>query len=335
MEGETEALLKVSAISSAFMAFSRFSAAKFPPGFCRLLSLLPVISALFFLPLCFSSVHLRGISGFFLCWLAVFKLLLLSFAAGPLSPSLPFHYFLPLALLPVNLRPAANRRKPLHLLHTAVKAVLFCTLLSFYSYRERFPFFLLVLLYCCHIYLSLELLLAAAAFLAGGVLGLHLEPQFDAPYRSTSLQDFWGRRWNLMVTAVLRPSVYNPVRRRWGAAAGVLATFLVSGVMHELMYFYMTLALPTGEVLCFFLLHGLCTLVEMRVKKAAGGRQWRLHPAPAATATLVFVAATAFWLFFPPLLRNGTDQRALEELEAMIGFLKGSSDAILGSFGLL
>ncbi|PKA60034.1 putative long-chain-alcohol O-fatty-acyltransferase 4 [Apostasia shenzhenica] len=335
MEGEIEALLKVSAISSALMAYARFSSAKIPPGFLRLLFLLPVISSLFFLPLGFSSIHLRTISGFFLAWLAVFKLLLLSFDAGPLSPSLPFLSFLPVALLPVNLR-AATRRKPPHLLPTAIKALLFSFLVSFYSYRYRFPLFLLLLLYCFHIYLTAELVYAGAAFLASGLLGLNLEPQFDAPYRTTSLQDFWGRRWNLVVTTVLRPSVYNPIRRRWGSAAGFLATFLVSGVMHELMVYYVTLAPPTGEMLCFFLLHGVCTVLEVRLKKAAGNREggWRVHPAAATGATLGFVVATGFRLFLPPMMRNGSDERVLEECEAMIGFFKKGSEAILGRFRL-
>uniref|UniRef100_A0A2N9ISK3 Uncharacterized protein n=1 Tax=Fagus sylvatica TaxID=28930 RepID=A0A2N9ISK3_FAGSY len=30
------------------------------------------------------------------------------------------------------------------------------------------------------------------------LVGVELEPQFDEPYLATSLQDFWGRRWNLM-----------------------------------------------------------------------------------------------------------------------------------------
>ncbi|KAJ4866546.1 putative long-chain-alcohol O-fatty-acyltransferase 3 [Raphanus sativus] len=33
-------------------------------------------------------------------------------------------------------------------------------------------------------------------------LGCDLEPQFNEPYLATSLQDFWGRRWTSMVTAI-------------------------------------------------------------------------------------------------------------------------------------
>ncbi|KAK4360075.1 hypothetical protein RND71_022304 [Anisodus tanguticus] len=41
---------------------------------------------------------------------------------------------------------------------------------------------------------------------------VELEPPFDEPYKTSSLQDFWRRRWNLMVTNILRPTVYDPVR---------------------------------------------------------------------------------------------------------------------------
>ncbi|KAE8813679.1 putative long-chain-alcohol O-fatty-acyltransferase 4 [Hordeum vulgare] len=69
------------------------------------------------------------------------------------------------------------------------------------------------------------------------LLGMGLEPQFDRPYLSASLRDFWGRRWNLSVPVVLRPCVYRPVRARLGPAAGVLAAFVVSGLVHELMFY--------------------------------------------------------------------------------------------------
>ncbi|KAE8783096.1 putative long-chain-alcohol O-fatty-acyltransferase 4 [Hordeum vulgare] len=76
------------------------------------------------------------------------------------------------------------------------------------------------------------------------VLGMGLESQFDRPYLSASLWDFWGRRWNLSVPVVLRSGVYRPVRARLGPAAGVLAAFVVSGLVHELMFY------PPGRTWC-------------------------------------------------------------------------------------
>ncbi|KAK7274684.1 hypothetical protein RIF29_15781 [Crotalaria pallida] len=57
--------------------------------------------------------------------------------------------------------------------------------------------------YCLHIYLVLEVILFIVALLAQTLLGFELEPHFDEPYLASSLQYFWGRRWNLVVVNIL------------------------------------------------------------------------------------------------------------------------------------
>jgi hypothetical protein len=57
-----------------------------------------------------------------------------------------------------------------------------------------------------HVYLALELVLAAAS---RALVGLELEPRFDRPYLSALLRDFWGRRWNLSIPALLRQRVFR------------------------------------------------------------------------------------------------------------------------------
>ncbi|GMN36466.1 hypothetical protein TIFTF001_006048 [Ficus carica] len=109
-------------------------------------------------------------------------------------------------------------------------------------------------------------ILAMVGSLARAALGVELEPQFDKSYLSTSLQDFWGRRWNLMASNILRPTVYDPVTsvssraiwRKWAPLPAVIAAFFVSGLMHELIFFYLGRSNPTWDLTCFFLLHGVC-----------------------------------------------------------------------------
>ncbi|OVA20220.1 hypothetical protein BVC80_157g7 [Macleaya cordata] len=182
-------------------------------------------------------------------------------------------------------------------------------------------------------YFTLEILLATGAALARFLLGLELEPQFNDPYLSTSLQDFWGRRWNLMVTGILRSTVYVPVRcictlifgRKWSLVFALLATFAVSGLMHELMFYYMSLMWPNWEVMWFFALHGICLAVEISLKKAllSTGCKWRLHPLGSGPLTIGFVVVTGFWLFFPAFGRFDADVRANEEIVEFAGFVKG------------
>ncbi|KAI4307936.1 hypothetical protein L6164_031060 [Bauhinia variegata] len=211
-----------------------------------------------------------------------------------------------------------------------IKLLLLALIICAYDYRENLhPRFILAL-YCCHMYLGLELILALSAVPARAIFGFEIEPQFNEPYLSTSLQDFWGRRWNLMVTNILRPTVYHPLRYlftrvlgpTWGQPPATFATFIVSGVMHEFIYYYFTRAPPTWEVTWFFLLHGTCTAVEMAVKKAVVHRGWRLHRLVSRPLTVAFLVITGEWLFFPQLLRNGVDRRTIREYAIMVELVK-------------
>lgn len=106
------------------------------------------------------------------------------------------------------------------------------------------------------VYLLVDVVFGLCNIVVNFALGMDLELPSDDPYFSTSLRDFWGRRWNLMVTNLLRHTVYIPVRtgsndvlgRRWASLPGVIASFLVSGLMHELLFYYVTRATPTWGV---------------------------------------------------------------------------------------
>uniref|UniRef100_A0A0E0LLQ8 Wax synthase domain-containing protein n=1 Tax=Oryza punctata TaxID=4537 RepID=A0A0E0LLQ8_ORYPU len=336
MASELRALAAVSAAVAPAMAYARFATARLAPGLPRLGALLPVLALLPFLPFAFSSIHLRTISAFSLVWLCVFKLLLLAAGHGPLHPSLPLVRFVACAALPVKVMDDEKRRKPTSrrlapefVLSYAAKAAVFAALVSARCYREGMPAYAVVAFDGAHVYLMLELFLATAAAAARVVLGAELEPQFDRPYLATSLADFWGRRWNLMVPAVLRPSVYRPVRARHGAAAGVAAAFLVSGIMHEVLFYYITLdpGCTTGEVTAFFALHGACVVAERwwwaARRRGHGAWRWRAPPRAVATAmTLAFVTGTGSWLFFAPVTRSGLDKAIVAECEGVVAFLE-------------
>nr|GMD02892.1 acyl-CoA--sterol O-acyltransferase 1-like [Ipomoea batatas] len=178
-------------------------------------------------------------------------------------------------------------------------------------------------------YLFIDIILALVAALARAVLGLELEPTFNEPYLSSSLQDFWGSRWNLMVNRILRPAVYSPfldvsdkyLGRKWATYPAVIATFMVSGLMHELIYFYLSRVRPTWEVTWFFLLHGACVALEIAVKKALRGR-CRLPGILGTILTLGFFTLTVCWLFLPQLLRCDVLVKVLAEYAALGSFVK-------------
>lgn len=335
IEGEISSFIKVWLSASLSLTYCYIAAKMLRSGASRITAFLPVVCLLLLLPLQLHSMHLVGTTAFFLAWLATFKLLMLAFHKGPLStPSLSLPRFLAVACLPIKLRQDDAKEKgpekgAKSLLNYGVKGVLFGLLLKMYDYEDHIHPKLIMVIYSFHVYLCLELILAIVAATARGLLGAELEPQFNEPYLSASLQDFWGRRWNLMVTRILRPTVYLPVMgwsarvvgRKWAPLPAVMSAFAVSGFMHELIFYYLGRVRPTWEITWFFLLHGSCLVAEIAVKKAVGGR-WRLPRAVGTVLTVAFVLVTSFWLFFPPLLRCKGDERGLAEVAAVGAFLK-------------
>ncbi|XP_058782226.1 probable long-chain-alcohol O-fatty-acyltransferase 5 [Vicia villosa] len=336
MEDEIKKFIKVWLTSTICLCYCYYISSKIPKGFLRFLSISPILYLFITLPLNLSSFHLGGPTIFFLVWLSTFKLILFSLNQPPLFP-LPntvFH-FISIASLPINPTNPTNPKTTLlpkkpNLPLVFFKVVILVVLICCYEYREHMHPHLILFLYCIHMYLGIELVLALSAAPVRTVFGFEIEPQFNEPYLSTSLQDFWGRRWNLTVTRTLRPTVYNPVRHavssyvgtKFATSIATLATFVVSGLMHEVIYYYLARVSPTWEVTWFFVLHGVCTSVEVAVKKIVLRRGWRLHRAVSGLITVAFLAVTGNWLFFPQLLRNGVDRKGIEEYEVIMDFVK-------------
>ncbi|GAB4830768.1 hypothetical protein Ancab_004801 [Ancistrocladus abbreviatus] len=232
--------------------------------------------------------------------------------------------------------PPVIKKPPRSPLHYIIKFALLVPMLKIYDYRDHLHPNLIWLIYCLHIYFSLELILAAVATAAMVFLDLELDPQFNEPLLSTSLQDFWGRRWNLMVTSILRPTVYEPAMdiytrilgRRLAQLLAVFTTFVASAVMHEVVLYHLGRLRPTLEVTFFFLLHGVCVCVEIAVKKAVSGSKWRLYRVVSGPLTMGFVIATGIWLFLPPMLRCKVDDRGFEEYAMVGAFVRNMSRSL-------
>ncbi|KFK28707.1 hypothetical protein AALP_AA7G036400 [Arabis alpina] len=338
MEQELRNLINVWISAVISICYCYYISSRISKGLLRLLSLLPICVLFLLLPLFLSSVHFCSFSALFLSWLANFKLLLFAFDQGPLCPLPPnLPRFICFACFPIKVRQNSSpntiknshcNNEPMPTWVLAVKVVVFGVLLHVYEYSHGWPQFVVLALYCLHIYLEVELALVFVGAVVSTFLGCDIEPVFNEPYLATSLQDFWSRRWNLMVSAVLRSTVHIPVQRfatRFlgsdkAVLAGVMASFLVSGLMHEVVYFYAIRLPPTWEVTCFFVLHGVATATEIVVKRTL---QWRPpHRAVSGIAVLTFVSVTGVWLFLPQLLRNNVHERAISECLLVIDIAK-------------
>ncbi|XP_024025812.1 acyl-CoA--sterol O-acyltransferase 1-like [Morus notabilis] len=344
MEGERSNFFKVCVAIFVSLSYCYGVGKTVSKGTKRLLSVLPIVFLFLFLPLSLSSINCGGITGFFISWLANFKLLLFAFGKGPLidnsnSTSIfPLWRFIAYACFPIEIRhknplqKTTSRQVQKWLLIYVIKVLLLAILVLRFSDYENYMHQKVVLfLYCLYVYLVLDIILATTSAAARAIWGLDLEPHFNEPYLSSSLQDFWGRRWNLMVGRALRPAVYEPtlglwaglVGRKWAPIPAVLGTFAVSGLMHELIFYYWARVWPTWEVTRFFLLHGTCLAAEIAVKKAVGTTKW--WPPRAVTGILAvgFVMETCFRMMFPQVLRCNADVRLLEEYAAIGAFLRG------------
>ncbi|MCL7033205.1 hypothetical protein MKW94_006623 [Papaver nudicaule] len=297
--GEFGRFIKVWCTVFSSLTYCYYIARNVPKGFPRLCSVLPIVYVFSLLPLNLTSIHLTIGAGFFISWLANLKLFLFCFDAGPLSsnplPVLPSSTssmtllrFLAIACLPIKIKQSNPS--------------------SFSSSS------------------SSSLFLVMYAALARLVFDLEVEPPFgNFIVIPPSFHEFWGRRWNRVVSSLLRSLVYEPVRRitkrSWGIYVAILATFFVSGLMHELMIFYIGRELPRGGLLVFFMLQGIGMSVEIYLKRTLN-RKWKLNRLVSQLMLPGFLLWSVIFYMDPSLGRIGVGQRVNEEIACLIKLLK-------------
>jgi alginate O-acetyltransferase complex protein AlgI len=131
--------------------------------------------------------------------------------------------------------------------------------------------------------------------------GVDARPLHRAPLQARSLTEFWGRRWNLAFSEMTAQAVYRPLRRVAGEPAAVLASFALSGLLHEA-----AISVPVragyGGPLAYFLLHGCLTLIE-RAGVRRGLRPPEVWGVWGRVWTLGWLAAPFPILFHAPFVK--------------------------------
>lgn len=74
--------------------------------------------------------------------------------------------------------------------------------------------------------------LLAAAWRA---IGFRVPLLFDAPWRARTAAEFWSRRWNHAFTEMTALAVQRPLAQRIGSDRALLVSFLISGLLHEVV----------------------------------------------------------------------------------------------------
>ena len=143
------------------------------------------------------------------------------------------------------------------------------------------------------------------------MFGVRLPINFDSPYKSRSIIEFW-RRWHMTLSRFLRDYLYIPLggsrKGRPRRYANLTATMVLGGLWHGAGW---------GFVI-WGALHGAYLAVNHAARAipgAAGRALARVMAAPGAAVALTFAAVVFSWVFFRATTLDG----ALAMIRAMAG----------------
>ncbi|NVB38612.1 hypothetical protein G6O69_12295 [Pseudenhygromyxa sp. WMMC2535] len=125
-------------------------------------------------------------------------------------------------------------------------------------------------------------------------LGVALPRINERPILSRTLAEFWGRRWNRVVSGWLRAGIFEPItgaeRTPPRAAAAVALTFVASALLH-LWVAWVPLGLCGGVTMAsFFVVHGALMLAE----RGLGVRSWPALEQRAWTLAWLLLTSPSF-----------------------------------------
>ena len=129
-------------------------------------------------------------------------------------------------------------------------------------------------------------------------VGVEARQLMDWPLASVSVSEFWGRRWNTAFRDLTHRFVFRPFTRPFGPRWAILAGFLFSGLVHDLV-----ISVPAGGGYggpsFFFLLQGTAIVVERSTlgRRIGLGQRWS-----GWLFTLLVLVPPAYCLFHPPFV---------------------------------
>ncbi|MEI6234194.1 MAG: membrane bound O-acyl transferase family-domain-containing protein [Planctomycetota bacterium] len=130
--------------------------------------------------------------------------------------------------------------------------------------------------------------------------GVRAQLLMRAPLASTSLSEFWGRRWNTAFRDLTHRFIFKPLTARIGSRWALFVGFAASGIVHDAI-----ISGPSGGGFGWPTLFFLLQAAGMFIERSRGGRAlglgsgWRGH-----VFTLVMLVLPLYGLFHPPFVRN-------------------------------
>ncbi len=127
------------------------------------------------------------------------------------------------------------------------------------------------------------------------MFGIHFPDNFDAPYVSRSLQEFW-RRWHISLSRFLRDYLYIPLGgSRHGAVRTVAAltlTMLIGGFWHGANWTFVAWGAIHGAG------QAVAWVYRERLRGPAAARFWDSRPGDALGWVLTMAVAWGAWVYF-------------------------------------
>ena len=132
----------------------------------------------------------------------------------------------------------------------------------------------------------------------GLMFGVKLPMNFNSPYKSTSMIDFW-RRWHMTLSSFFRNYVYIPLggNRRGTTAqiAFIMFVFFLTGLWHGAAWtFVLWGVLHGGLVVINHLWAGTTLAIRLRVSES----NWIRHGYRLTSWMLTMLAVAALWVLF-------------------------------------
>jgi hypothetical protein len=124
--------------------------------------------------------------------------------------------------------------------------------------------------------------------------GCDARPIMNWPILSTSLAEFWGKRWNLAFRDLTHEFLFRPATKRLSIVGATTVGFLGSGLIHEL-----AITVPAGGGYGGPTAYFLIQLVGLLVERSRFGK-----PIRGRAFTWLCLIGPAYWLF-PPAFTTG------------------------------
>ncbi len=125
------------------------------------------------------------------------------------------------------------------------------------------------------------------------LFGINLTENFESPYKSKSIREFWNR-WHISLSHWLRDYIYFPLGgsrvKKWRWAINIIIVFFISGLWHGANYTFVV----------WGLLHAVFQIIGVLTQGVRDKVRGKLHMAGGGILSIVatFLLVCFAWIFF-------------------------------------